>query len=176
MTTSADAKKASDTSQLHPKGNQSWILTGRTDAEAEAPILWPPDPKNWLIGKDFDSGKDWRQKGTTEDEMIGWHHRLNGHEFKQAPGVGDGQRSLACCCPWSCKESDTTEWMNWTELVETSYFHPYMQTRTPHTVVGRAQNNHNRHSHSKKGETRGCISTIAKQFCAPAAQMAKVSF
>ena len=86
---------------VHPKGNQSWILTGRTDAEAEAPVLWPPDGKNWLIRKDSDAGKDWKQweKGTTEDEMVGWHHRLNGHETEQASGVGDGQGSLACCSP-----------------------------------------------------------------------------
>ena len=86
---------------VHPKGNQSWILTGRTDAEAEAPVLWPPDGKNWLIRKDSDAGKDWKQweKGTTEDETVGWHHRLNGHEIEQASGVGDGQGSLACCSP-----------------------------------------------------------------------------
>ena len=84
---------------VHPKGNQSWIFIGRTDVEAETPILWPPDVKNWVIGKDPDAGKDWRQevKGTTEDEMVEWHHR---HEFEQALGVGDGQRSLACCSPW----------------------------------------------------------------------------
>ena len=102
---------------VNPKGNQSWIFTGRTDAEAEAPILPPPDAKNWLIGKDPDAGKDWRQeKGTTEDEMIGWHHRLDGHEFEQALGVGDGQGSLASCSPWGPKESHTTDWLNWTAL------------------------------------------------------------
>ena len=103
---------------VHPKGNQPWIFIGRTDAEAETPILWPPDVKNWLIGKDPDAGKDWRrvEKGTTEDEMVGWHHRLSGHEFEQAPGVGDGQGGLACCSPWGCKESDTTEWLKWTGL------------------------------------------------------------
>ena len=102
---------------VHPKGDQSWIFTGRTDAEAEATKLWPPDVKNWLIGKDPDAGKDWRQeeKGTTEDEMVGWHHWLNGHEFEQVPGVGDGQRSLECYSPWVHKESDTTEQLNWTE-------------------------------------------------------------
>ena len=86
---------------LNPKGNQSWIFIGRTDAEAEAPILWPPDAKNSLLRKDPDAGNDWGQeeKGTTEDEMVGWHHRLNGHESEQAPGVGDGQGGLACCCP-----------------------------------------------------------------------------
>ena len=102
----------------NPKRNQSWIFTGRTDAEAEAPILWPPDVKNWLIGKDPDAGKDWRQeeKGMTEDEMFGWHHWLNGHKFEQALGISDEQGSLACCSPWGCKESDTTEQLNWTEL------------------------------------------------------------
>ena len=83
---------------------------GRTDVEAETPILQPADVKSWLIWKDPDAGKDWGQeKGMTEDEMVGWHHWLNEHEFEQAPGVGDGQRSLACCSPWGCKESDTTE-------------------------------------------------------------------
>ena len=86
---------------VHPKGDQSWIFIGRTDAEAEAPILWPPDAKSRLIGKDPDAGKDWRQeKGMTEDETVGWHHRLDGHEFEQAPGGGDGQGSQACCSPW----------------------------------------------------------------------------
>ena len=91
---------------VHPKGHQSWIFIGRTDAEAETPILWPPDAKNWLTGKDPDAGKDWGQeeKGTTEDEMAGWHQQLNGHEFEQALGVGDGQGSLACCSPWVHKE------------------------------------------------------------------------
>ena len=89
----------------------------RNKAEAETPLLWPPDAKNWLIWKDPDAGKDWRQekKGMTEDEMVGWHHRLNGHEFEWALGVGDGQGSLACCSPWDHKESDTTEQLNWTE-------------------------------------------------------------
>ena len=107
-----------DIRPVHPKGNQSWIFFGRTDAEAEAPILWPPDGKNWLIRKDPDSGKDWRQeeKWAAEDEMVGWHHRLNRHEFGQALGVGDGQGGLACCNPWGHKESDMTEWLNWTKL------------------------------------------------------------
>ena len=98
---------------VHPKGNQSWIVIGRTDAEAEIPILWPPDLKNWLIGKHPDAGKDWRweEKGMTKDERVGWHHQLNGREFEQALGVGDGQGSLACCSLWGHKESDTTE--NW---------------------------------------------------------------
>ena len=96
---------------VHPKGNQSWIFIGKTNAEAEAPILWPPDAKSWLISKDPDAGKDWRQKekGMTEDEMVGWHHRLNEHEFEWTPGVGEGQGSLVCCGPWDRKESDTTK-------------------------------------------------------------------
>ena len=98
---------------VHPKGNQPWIFTGRTDAKAEVPILWPPDAKNWLIRKDPDAGKDWRQKkGMTEDKMVELHHQLDRHEFDQAPGVGDGQGSLACCSLWDCKESDMTEWLN----------------------------------------------------------------
>jgi len=102
---------------VHPKGDQSRIFIGRTDAEVETPIPWPPDAKNWLLGKDPDAREDWRQedKGTIEDVMVGWHHRLNGHEFEQTPGIGDGQESLSCCSPWDCKESDTTEWLNWTE-------------------------------------------------------------
>ena len=99
---------------VNPKGNQFWIFSGRTDDEAEAPILWPPDGKIWLIKKNPDAGKDWRQegKGMTEDEMVGWHHRLEGHESEQAPGDGEGQGSLACCSPWNRKESDTTEQLN----------------------------------------------------------------
>ena len=89
---------------VHPKGNQSWIFIERTDIEAETPILWPPDAKNWLIGKDLDAEKDWRQeKGMTEDEMVVWHHWWDGHELEQAPGVGDGQGGLACYSPWSCR-------------------------------------------------------------------------
>ena len=102
---------------LNPKGNQHWIFSGRTDVEAETPIFWPPAVKNWLLGKDPDAGKDWRQEnGTTEDEMVGWHHWLNGHESEQAPGVGDGHGSSMCCSPWGHKESDKTERLNWTEL------------------------------------------------------------
>ena len=101
---------------INPKGNQSWIFTGRTDAEA--PIVWPRDTKNWLTGKDLDAEKDWRQeeKGTTEDEMVGWHHQLSGQELEQAPGIGEGQGSLVCCSPWGRKESYTTEQLNWTEV------------------------------------------------------------
>ena len=103
---------------VHPEGDQSWIFIGRTDAKAETPVLWPPDGKNWLIWKDHDAGKDWRQeeKGTTEDEMVGWHQRPNGHEFEWTLGVGDGQGSLVCCSPWGHRDSDTTERLNWTEL------------------------------------------------------------
>ena len=98
---------------VHPKGNQSWILIRRTDAETEALISWPSDAKIWLIEKVPDAGKNWRQeKGMTEDEMVRWHHWLEGHEFEQALGAGDGQGSLGCCSPWGCKESDMTEWLN----------------------------------------------------------------
>ena len=99
------------------RGDQSWVFIGRTDVEDETPILWPPDAKCWLIGKDPDAGKDCRleEKGMTEDEMVGWCHWLNGHAFEQIPGVGDGQGSLACCSPWGHKESDMTEWLNWTD-------------------------------------------------------------
>ena len=113
-----DSKKIQ---QVHPKGGQSWVFIGRTDIEAEdlmlKPALWPPDVKNWLIWKDPDAGKDWRQeeKGT-EDEKVWWHHRLNGHEFGWALGVGDGQGGLVCCGSWGCKEKDMTEQLNWTEL------------------------------------------------------------
>ena len=103
---------------IHPIGNQSWVFIGRNDAEAETPIVWSPYVKSWLIGKDPDAGKDWRQeeKGMTEDEMVGWHHWFNGHEFEWTLGVGDGQGGLMCCSPWGCKESDTTERLNWTEV------------------------------------------------------------
>ena len=104
---------------VHLKGNQSRVFIGRTDVEAVIPIFWPPDEKSWLIGKDPDTGKDWRQeeKGKTEDEMVGLHHRLNGHGFGWTPGVGDGQGCLVCCGSWGGKESDTTEQLNWTELI-----------------------------------------------------------
>ena len=102
---------------VHSKGDQSWVFIGRTDAEAETPVLWPPHVKSWLIGKDPDAGKDWEQEenGTTEDEIVGWHHRLDGHGFVWTPGVGDGQGGLVCCSPRDRKESDTTERLNRTE-------------------------------------------------------------
>ena len=104
---------------VHPKGDESWVFIGRTDVEAGTPILWPPDAKSWLIWKDPDAGKDWGQeeKGTTEDEMVGWHHRLNGHGFGWTLGVGDGQGGLACCGSWGHNESDMTERLNWTEAI-----------------------------------------------------------
>ena len=126
---------------VHPKGNQSWVLIGRTDLEAETPILWPHDTKSWLIWKDPDVGKDWRQeeKGTTEDEMVGWHHRLNGPEFGWTLGVGDGQGGLVCCGSWGRKESDTTEWLNWTEPPLQLYFNSshYMLSRLPGGISGK---------------------------------------
>ena len=103
---------------VHSIGDQSWVFFGKNDAKAETPILWPPHVKSWLIGKDSDAGRDWGQgeKGTTEDELTGWHHRLDGHEFGWTLGVGDGHGDLACCSSWDLKESDTTERLNWTEL------------------------------------------------------------
>ena len=100
---------------VHPKGDQSWVFFGRNDAKAETAIVWPPHAKSWLIGKDSDAGRDWGQeeKGTTEDEMAGWHYRLDGHEFEWTLGVGDGQGGLACCSSWGCKELDMTERWNY---------------------------------------------------------------
>ena len=116
---------------VHPKGNQSWIFIGRTDAET--PILWPPDAKNWLIGKDPDAWKDWGQeeKGTTEDEMVRWRHRLDGHGFGWTPGVGDGQGGLVCCSSWGRKELDMTEQLNWTE-------HPQANTYLFSVITGQS--------------------------------------
>jgi len=122
---------------VHPKGDQSWVFIGRTDVEAETPILWPPDAKSWLIWKDPDAGKDWGQeKGTTEDEMVGWHHWLDWHGFGWTPGVGYGQGFLVCCSSWGRKKSDMTEWLNWTELTS---IHDYWKTiaLTRHTFVGK---------------------------------------
>ena len=104
--------------QVHPKGNQSWTFIGRSEVEAETPILWPPDRRKWLIGENPDAGKDWRQdeKGTTEYEMVGWDHRLDGHEFEQALGIGNDQGGLVCSSPWGRKESDIIEQLNWTDM------------------------------------------------------------
>ena len=104
----------------HSEGDQPWVLFGRTDAKAETPILWPPHTKSWLIGKDPDAGRDLGQeeKGTIEDEMTGWHHQFNGHESEWTPEVGDGQGGLACCDSWGRKESNTTERLTWTELMQ----------------------------------------------------------
>ena len=115
---------------VNPERNQPWIFIGRTDANTEAPILWPPDVKGWLVREDPDAGKDWRQeeKGTTEDEMVGWHHRLDGHEFEQALGVGDGQESLACCSPWGRRVRH-----NWTDTLQRAH-HQSLVSIYPHTV------------------------------------------
>ena len=104
---------------VHPKGDRSYVFIGRTDAKTETAILWPPHVKGWLIGKDPDAWRDWgeeEEKGMTEDEKARWHHRLDGHEFEWTLRVGDGQGGLVCCDSWGRKESDTTEWLNWTEL------------------------------------------------------------
>ena len=102
---------------VHPTGDQSWVFFGRNDAKAETPVLWPPHVKSWLTGKDSDAGRGWGQeeKGMTEDEMAGWHHRLDGCEFAWTLGVGDEQGGLVCCDSWGRRESDTTEWLNWTD-------------------------------------------------------------
>jgi len=107
---------------VNPKGNQPWILIGRADAEAEAPILCPHDAKNWIIGKDPDASKDWGHevKGMTQDEMVGWHHTLDKHRLEQALEVGAGQGSLVCYSPWGRKETDTNERLNWNEKLSTS--------------------------------------------------------
>ena len=108
---------------FHPKGDQSWVFIGRTDVEVENPILWPPHAKSWLIGKDPDACRDWgqKEKGMTENEMAGWHHRLDGHESGWTPGVGDGQGGLVCCGSWGRKELDSTEQLNWTEFLVLSF-------------------------------------------------------
>ena len=109
---------------VHSKGDQPWVFFGRNDTKAETPVFWPPHAKSWLIGKDSDAGRDWGQeeKGTTEDEMAGWHHWLDGCESEWTPGVGDGEGGLACCDSWGRKESDTTEWLNWTWWQRLSLF------------------------------------------------------
>ena len=133
---------------VHPKGNQSWIFIERTDVEAETPILWPPDVKNWLIGKDPDAGKDWRQeeKVMTEDEVAGWHHQIDGHEFEQAPGVDHGQGSLPCCSPSVHKELGTTEQLNITEFLE---IRNWNKTKPPHIQI---QNNYSKYSKKNAGK------------------------
>jgi len=105
---------------FHSEWDQPWVFFGRNDAKAESPILWPPHAKSWLIGKDSDAGRDWGQerKGMTEDEMAGWHHQLDGHEFEWTPGDRDGQGGLECCNSWGCKESNMTEWLNWLNWTE----------------------------------------------------------
>ena len=115
---------------VNPKQNQPWLFIGRTDAKAKAPVLWPPDGKNWLTGKDPDAGKDWRQgeKGLTENDTVGWHHWFGGHESEQTPGDGEVQKSLECFSPWSGKGSDMTEWLknNWTwrySILQTDCLH-----------------------------------------------------
>ena len=130
---------------VHPKGDQSLVFIGRTDAKAETPILWPPHAKSWLIGKDPDAGRDWGQeeKGTTEDEMVGWHHRLDGRGFGWTLGVSDGRGGLVYCSSWGRKESDMTEWLNWTESLdakivgllywETGYLHSFKIS--PHKIL-----------------------------------------
>ena len=108
---------------INPNGNQPWILFGRTDAKAEAPILWPPDSKSWLTGKDPDAGKDWRrEKRMADNEMVRYHHRFNEHELEQTLGGSGGQGSLACCSPWSFEESDMTLWLNYDKFNRTDYF------------------------------------------------------
>ena len=119
---------------VHPKGDQYWVFIGRTDAEAETPILWPPDVKSWLTGKDPDARKDWGQeeKGTTEDEMAGWHHRLNGHGFEWTQGVGDGQGGLACCDSWGRRVGhDWATELNWTRSCVCSCVESSMDREVP---------------------------------------------
>ena len=113
---------------VHPKGDQSWVFIGRSDDEAETPIIWPPDAKNWLIRKDPDAGKDWRQedKGMTEDEMVGWHHRIDGHDSGQALGAGDGQGSLVCCSPWGRRVGH-----NWATVLTWDPAHTLIWLATP---------------------------------------------
>ena len=122
---------------FHLPGDQFWGFIGKTDVEAETPILWPPDAKSWLIGKDPDAGKDWGQeeKGTTEDEMVVWHHPLNAHGFGWTSGVGDGQGGLACCSSWGRRESNTTERLNWTDItyLHISFFDAFQSCRHQNT-------------------------------------------
>jgi len=126
---------------VHSKGDQSWVFIGRTDVEAETLILWPPHVKSWLIGKDPDAGRDWGQeeKGATEDEMAGWHHQLDGHEFEWTLGVADGQGGLACCDSWGRKDSDTTERLNWTEHTYSYLLKVYSQQESQSHKKKRSQ-------------------------------------
>ena len=123
---------------VHPKGDQSWVFIGRTDAEAETLILWLPDAKSWFIWKDPDAGKDWGQeeKGMTEDEMAGWHHWLDGHGFGWTLGVGDGQGGLVCCGSWGRKESDTAEWLIWTVYLKKRIWEDWdqIEANKPHSA------------------------------------------
>ena len=131
---------------VHSKGDQPWVFFGRNDAKAETPVLWPPHAKSWLIGKSLPhAGRDWGQeeKGTTEDEMAGWHHQLDGRAFEWTPGVGDGQGGLACCDSWSCKESDTTEWLNWTECASRIYNYFSLSTNLGWNNLGMISNSAN---------------------------------
>ena len=125
-----------DCKEIQPvlsKGDQPWVFFGRNDAEAETPVLWPPHAKSWLIGKDSDAGRDWGQeeKGMKEDEMAGWHHWLDGRESEWTLGVGDGQGGLACCYSCGSKKSDTTQWLNWTELSYVYHSACAQHTRIP---------------------------------------------
>ena len=124
---------------VHSKGDQPWVFFGRTDAEAETPILWPPHVKSWFIGKDPDAGRDCGQeeKGTTEDKTAEWHHRLDGHEFEWTLGVGDGRGGLACCNSWGRRESDMTEWLNWTELLYGRHCSKHTHTHT-HPILNQS--------------------------------------
>ena len=135
----SDLAAAAAATAVHSKGDQPWVFFGRNDAKAETPVLWPPHAKSWLTGKDSDAGRDWGQeeKGMTEDEMAGWHHRLNGREFEWTPGVGDGQGGLACCDSWGRKESDTTERLNW-ELSD--QLHKHSQYRFPENTTYKLTN------------------------------------
>ena len=124
---------------VHSEGDQPWDFFGRNDAKADAPVLWTPHAKSWLIGKDSDAGRDWGQekKGTTEDEMTGWHHQLDGRESERTPGFGNGQRGLACCDSWGRKELDTTEWLNWriTRRGQGSGLHRRKQLQETHQYI-----------------------------------------
>ena len=146
---------------VHPKGDQPWVFIGRNDAKAETPALWPPHAKSWLIGKDCDAGMDWGQeeKETTEDEMAGWHHRLDGREFEWTPGVGDGQGGLKCCDSWGRKESDTTEWLNWLTEGEDRGGTP----RTTPNAIGQKENRSHDHIRIQKSWLKG--SAKFDRFC-----------